>query len=244
MARLYRKHAFGPLAGAARRTDNQFLTFEGVAMSATPRRALLVIDVQNEYFTGKLRIEYPPLATSLPNIVLAMDTAASHGVPVILVQHQAAAGAPVFGAGSHGWQNHAEVAARPFDHHIVKQQASAFAGTDLANWLTAHAVDTVSIVGYMTHNCDAATIYQAAQTGYNVEFLADATGALPYENAAGKASAEEIHRVYSTVFHTGFAAVASTAQWVAAVAGGVTLDRDNIVASNQRARQPLKSAQG
>ena len=29
-------------------------------MSSSPRRALLVIDVQNEYFTGQLPIEFPP----------------------------------------------------------------------------------------------------------------------------------------------------------------------------------------
>jgi nicotinamidase-related amidase len=212
-------------------------------MSTTaPRRALLVIDVQNEYFSGKLSIAYPPVTISLPNIVLAMDTATAHGVPVIVVQHAAPAGSPIFAAGSHGWQLHAEVAARPADHHVVKHAASAFVGTDLADWLTAHAINTITITGYMTHNCDAATIYQAAHAGLTVEFLADAGGSLPYENAAGKASAEEIHRVYSTVFHTGFAAVASTADWVAAVAGGTALERDNIVASNQRATSAVQAS--
>ena len=69
-----------------------------------------------------------------------------------------------------------------------------------------------------------------------VEFLADASGSLPYENAAGKASAEEIHRVFSVVFHSSFAAVATTAAWVAAVNDGVALEMDNIVMSNQRTR--------
>lgn len=205
-------------------------------MSTAPRRALLVIDVQNEYFTGKLPIDYPPVAVSLPNIVLAMETATAHGVPVIVVQHDMPAQAPVFALGSPGWQLHAEIAARPFDHHIHKQQASAFAETDLAAWLAAHAIDTLSIAGYMTHNCDAATIYHAAHNGLKVEFLTDATGSLPYENAAGKASAEEIHRVYSTVFHSSLGAAISTAQWMAAVNDGTAIERDNIVASNQRAR--------
>src|SRR3546814_4933159 len=33
-----------------------------------PQRALVVIDVQNEYVTGNLRIEYPPVEDSLRNI--------------------------------------------------------------------------------------------------------------------------------------------------------------------------------
>ena len=114
---------------------------------------------------------------------------------------------------------------------------SAFAGTDLRTWLASRGVDTLTIIGYMTHNCDAATIYRASHDGLQVEFLIDASGSLPYANAAGQASAEEIHRVYSTVFHSNFAAVASTADWLKAVELGQPLEKDNIYMSNQRARQ-------
>ena len=43
--------------------------------STAPHRALLVIDVQNEYFTGDMPIEYPSVDISLPNIVTAMAAA-------------------------------------------------------------------------------------------------------------------------------------------------------------------------
>lgn len=205
-------------------------------MSNTPpRRALLVIDVQNEYFTGQLPIEYPPVDISLPNITAAMHAARAAGVPVIVVQHDAPQGSPVFAKGSPSWQLHPQVAAIEADHHLHKTMGSAFAGTDLREWLDSRGVDTLTIVGYMTHNCDAATIYQASHEGLQVEFLIDATGSLPYENAAGKASAEEIHRVYSTVFHSNFAAVATTSDWLKAVELGQPLEKDNIYLSNQRA---------
>ena len=205
--------------------------------NTTPRRALLVIDVQNEYFTGQLPIEYPPVDISLPNITAAMQAARAAGVPVIVVQHDAPPGSPVFAKGSASWQLHPQVAAIEADHHIHKTMGSAFADTGLRAWLAGKDIDTLTIVGYMTHNCDAATIYQASHDGLQVEFLADATGSLPYENAAGKASAEEIHRVYRTVFHSNFAAVASTADWLKAVELGQPLEKDNIYLSNQRARQ-------
>ncbi|OYO27732.1 cysteine hydrolase family protein [Janthinobacterium sp. PC23-8] len=205
--------------------------------TAHPRRALLVIDVQNEYFTGQLPIEYPPVALSLPNITAAMQAARAAGVPVIVVQHDAPQGSPVFARGSDSWQLHPQVAAIEADHHIHKTMGSAFVGTGLREWLAGKGVDTLTIVGYMTHNCDAATIYQASHDGLAVEFLFDATGSLPYANAAGQASAEEIHRVYSTVFHSNFAAVASTADWLTAVKQGLPLEKDNIFLSNQRARQ-------
>lgn len=204
-------------------------------MSAAPKRALLVIDVQNEYFTGKLRIEFPPVEHSLKNITQAMDAARAAGVPVIVVQHDTPETAPIFAKGSNGWQLHPEIAARTVEHTIHKTKASAFTGTDLADWLTNHGIDTLTIVGYMTHNCDAATIMHASHSGLKVELLHDATGSLPYENAAGKASAEEIHRVFCTVFHSSFAAVTGTSQWIAAVNAGTPIEQDNIVMSNQRA---------
>ncbi|NVD97452.1 cysteine hydrolase family protein [Massilia sp. BJB1822] len=206
-------------------------------MSATPRRALLVIDVQNEYFTGDLPIEYPPVAGSLPNIVQAMKAAKAQDIPVVVVQHDAPEGSPIFAKGSEGWRLHPQIAELPIDHHINKTMASAFAGTGLREWLAARSIDTLSIVGYMTHNCNASTIFQAAHEGLTVEVLDDATGALSYQNAAGKVSAEEVHRVFNTVFHSNFAAVVSTQDWIAAARSGKALERDNLYASNLRTRR-------
>jgi nicotinamidase-related amidase len=205
-------------------------------MSASPRRALLVIDVQNEYFTGNLRVEYPPVDTSLPNIVRAMDAAQATDIPVIVVQHEFPEGFPVFAKGSPGWQLHPTVAERKADHRISKFMASVFDGTDLRQWLSDNAIDTLTIVGYMTHNCDAATIYQASHDGLKVEVLSDATGALPYENAAGRASAEEIHRVFCTVFHSNFAAVTTTDEWITAARERRALEVDNVYLSNLRTK--------
>src|SRR5688572_29847730 len=188
---------------------------------STPRRALVVIDVQNEYFEGGgLPIEYPPVEQSLPNITRAMDAAHAAGVAVVVVRHHSAKGAPVFQADQHNGQLHPEIARRPHDHLITKAYPSVFTGTDFADWIARNRIDTLSIAGYMTHNCDASTAFEALHRDLQVEFLADASGALPYANAAGRASAEEIHRVFSVVFHSNFAAVTSTADWIAAMQSG------------------------
>ncbi|MCE3264543.1 MAG: cysteine hydrolase [Pseudoduganella sp.] len=207
-----------------------------------PRRALIVIDVQNEYFSGKLPIEYPPTAQSLPNIVQAMKTARESGVPVVVVQHDTPPGTPVFAVGSDGWQLHPAVAAQGSDLHINKKLASSFAGTGLAQWLKEKGIDTVTVAGYMTHNCNASTILEAWHMGLAVEVLADATGSLPYENAAGSATAEEIHRAFSVVFHSNFAAVATTLEWADAVNAGRALEKDNVYLSNLRSRESLGRA--
>ena len=77
------------------------------------RRALVVIDVQNEYFDGPLAVQFPPpRRTSLDNIVQALDIAAEQNLPVVVVRHELPDGAPVFGQGSIGAQLHPRIADR------------------------------------------------------------------------------------------------------------------------------------
>jgi nicotinamidase-related amidase len=208
-------------------------------MSQAPRRALIVIDVQNEYVTGNLKIQYPPVAGSLQQIGRAMDAARAAGIPVIVVQQSSPVDWPLFATGSPGWVLHDTVANRPHDHYLRKQKASAFFGTDLGEWLTAHQIDTLTVVGYMTHNCNDTTIKHAFDRGMQVEFLHDASGSVPYANQAGFASAEEIHRVFSVVQQSNFAAVLSTDEWLECLASGRAPERDNIHRSHQRALQQL-----
>jgi nicotinamidase-related amidase len=199
------------------------------------KRALIVIDVQNEYVTGNLKIEYPDVQQSLANIGKAMDAAHAAGIPVVVVQHFASADAPIFARGSHGAELHPIVAERHHDHLVEKTMASSLAGTDLGEWLREREIDTLTVVGYMTHNCADATVRQASQEGWKVELLHDAAGSLPYENALGRATAEEIHRIFTVVMHSGFAAVVSTAQWLKALKNCETFQADNVYMSHQRA---------
>ncbi|MFA9440178.1 cysteine hydrolase family protein [Uliginosibacterium sp. sgz301328] len=201
-----------------------------------PRRALIVIDVQNEYFTGGLQVEYPDPALSLANIGRAMDAAREAGIPVIVVQHTAPPAAPIFRKGTHGWELEASIAARPHDHYVEKNWPSAYVGTDLGEWLARHEIDTLTVVGYMTQNCVDSTIKQAMHAGLTVEFLYDATGAVPYANEAGSVSAETIHRTLAVIYQSNFAAVLDTDQWLEVIAGKAVAVKDNVPASYARAR--------
>lgn len=201
-------------------------------------RALIVIDVQNEYFGGGLPITHPDPQATLANVGQAIDAANARGIPVVVVCHRAPAGSPIFAAGSPGGELHPEVARRPRALLVEKAKASALTGTTLGAWLREREIGTLTLVGYMTHNCVDATARQASHEGWRVEVLHDATGALAYANEIGAASAEEIHRVFTVVMHTGFAVVISTARWLAALDGGPAPAADNVYASNRRARQP------
>src|SRR4051794_26462958 len=114
-------------------------------------RALLVIDVQNEYFTGALPITHP--VGHLDRILETMD-AASGKLPTIVIQHHfPQPDKPFFRKGTPGWELHPEVARRPRDLLVEKSLPGSFTGTNLEDWLRQHDIRTVAIAGYMTHMC-------------------------------------------------------------------------------------------
>ena len=156
------------------------------------KRALLVIDVQNEYFTGALPITHP--AGHLEQILAAMDAAAGK-IPTVVVRHHFDdPEKPFFQKGTPGWELHPEIESRPYDLLVDKTMPGSFTNTSLEGWLRENSIDTITIAGYMTHMCCDTTARQAVHLGLNVEFLEDATGTLDLSNTAGEVTAEELHR--------------------------------------------------
>ena len=177
-------------------------------------RFLLVIDVQNEYFAGKLPVSYPE--NSLANILRVMDAAQVAGLPVVVIQHTAPQpDSPVFRRDSLEWQLRPEVAVRPRAALIHKTLPGSFTGTDLEAWLRERQVDQLVIAGYMTQMCCDTTARQALHLGFKVEFLSDATGTLDISNTAGAVSAEQLHRATLVTQQMRFSDVLSADEWIA-----------------------------
>lgn len=178
------------------------------------KRALIVIDVQREYFEGGALVVTHP-AGSFGNILKAMDAAVAADIPVVVVRHGVLApDAPVFAVNSATWQLAPEVESRPRALLVDKHLPSSFAGTGLDEWLKKNGVDTVVISGYMTQMCCDTTARYAAHLGYKVEFLSDATGTLAISNDAGSVTAEELHRAILVTQAMRFSKVVATDDWI------------------------------
>lgn len=203
-----------------------------------PRRALIVVDVQQEYFSGILQIQAPSRDRTLANVVAALEVAQRHDLPVVVVQHQSPEGAPVFAVGSESWSLHPEIEQRlqPEYKRVTKNRASVFAGTDVAHWLAEQGVDTITIVGFMTNNCDLATAVGAEELGLTAEILSDATGAIHLANEAGKVSADTLHETLLVLLHSNFAAVATTEAWAEAVTAGAIVPKSDLGTSARQGR--------
>ncbi|MDJ1371867.1 isochorismatase family protein [Gulosibacter molinativorax] len=209
-----------------------------------PRRAVIVIDVQNEYANGPLEIQYPPREAAVANAVRAIDAAIAAEIPVITVQHEYPEGAPVFAAGSEGVQLQPEIAERSGDaaFHSVKALASVFNDDALVAWLRDHEIDTVTLVGFMTNNCVLASAAGAEPLGLNVEVLSDATGAINIANEAGSASAQQVHETLMALLHSNWAAVATTDAWASAVVDGAALEKSNLVVSALQGHEAVSAS--
>jgi nicotinamidase-related amidase len=177
------------------------------------KQALLVIDVQNEYFSGKLPVTYPE--GSFENIQKAMDWAHASHVPVIVIQHtNNAPEAVTFRRGTPGWELHDEIKRRHADIIIEKTLPGSFTGTNLDEWLKKEGVTSVTIAGYMTQMCCDTTARQAFHRGYSVNFLSDATGTLSITNPAGSITAADLHRAVLITQQMRFARVMKTDEWI------------------------------
>lgn len=176
-------------------------------------RALLVIDVQNEYFIGKLPVSYPK--NSLENISLAIAHSKQNSIPVVFIQHtMKQKDATAFIRNSYEWEFVDSIKKIEPDLYIEKNFPSSFVGTNLQEWLDKNNIDTVVISGYMTQGCCDTTAKYAMHLGYNVEFLSDSTGTLGFENNAGKVTAEELHRAILVQQGARFSYVLNTKEWI------------------------------
>lgn len=176
-------------------------------------RALLVIDVQREYFEGAFPIRHP--VGHLERILETMDAARKANLPTVVIRHhQPDPKSPVFCKGSDLWQLHDEVASRPRDVLIDKQLPGSFTNTPLDLFLKERGIDTVTIAGYMTQVCCDTTARQAFHRGYKVEFLRDATGTLDIQNQAGSVTAEQMHESILVAQQMFISEVIDTGTWL------------------------------
>lgn len=145
-------------------------------MAASPQRALIVIDLQNDYFPdGKFPLWNTEAVLAQTESTIAW--ARAQGVPVILVQHIADApngAAPFFNAGTSGVELHPRIlAAAPNAVVVTKAQADSFLNTSLEQTLAELGVEELLICGMMTQNCVTHTAISKAAEKYRVAVLGD-----------------------------------------------------------------------
>jgi nicotinamidase-related amidase len=139
-------------------------------------KALLVIDLQNDYFPGGAYPLWNADAT-LHNVEGAIERANARKIPVIHIQHIANSSvgiAPFFNKGTPGADVHPRVlAAAPQAPIVVKEFADSFVNTTLESILAELGVTELLVCGMMTQNCVTHTAISKSAEKYAVSILAD-----------------------------------------------------------------------
>jgi nicotinamidase-related amidase len=174
--------------------------------------ALLMIDVQREYFDrdGPLWIPDGPLV--LERLAALLDDARSAGASVVHVQHHESPGAGVFEPGTSAVEPMDEVAPAGDETIIVKHLPGSFDGTPLDEVLDALGTRTVVIAGFMTHMCCDTTAREAHARGLDVVFLTDGTATRDLQGPAGATVAHAVvHEATLAAQADGFSRLADVA---------------------------------
>jgi len=161
--------------------------------------ALLVIDPYNDFISagGKVWDRLKGVAEAndcVPHMLQVLNAARNTGLRVFYaLHHRYRPGdyetwkyiAPIqklswsrkaFEAGTWGGEIRNEFAPRPGD--IVAQEhwcSSGFANTDLELQLNKHGIHQLIVIGLIAHTCVEATVRYAAELGYEVTMVKDAT---------------------------------------------------------------------
>ena len=189
------------------------------------QRGLVIIDVQQEYFSGPLTIQYPRPSRFIESIAQAISTATTFHLPIALIRHTYPEQAPVFARESQGWAFHPTIEQHRQDNwcYSEKSIASALADPKIQEWIHTNDIDTLTLVGYMINNCVLGTAVDAERLGIRCEVIKEATGAIAMANEAGSTSAPVVYETLLTLLHSKWAAVASFEEWTAAVSNQVPL---------------------
>jgi nicotinamidase-related amidase len=137
------------------------------------KSALLVIDVQQDLFSGE-NAAYQADEV-LERIAGLAARAREAGVPVVYVQHDGEPTDGLCAIGTPGWEMHPTVA--PQEGHKIN--SDGFYRTNLDETLRGLGAETLYVTGFASQFCVDATTRRATSEGYDVVLVSDAHTTFP-----------------------------------------------------------------
>jgi len=153
--------------------------------------ALLVIDVQNEFFNLNQACS-DSLKSAIKYINAAIDLFRKKNLPIVVVQHKSEAQGLV--PGKSGFNVPESVKLEAQDIRIVKTYGNSFTKTGLAEKLRELGVDTVIVTGFCAEFCVLSTYRGAEEFDFTPIIL---KGSLASDNAEHIRFVEEIAETIS-----------------------------------------------
>lgn len=158
--------------------------------------ALLIIDVQNDYFPGgKMTLEKPEQAAE--NIRKVLDYFRENNLPVIHIRHISTnEGATFFLPDTDGAKINNWVLPQENEKIITKHFPNSFRETELMNYLQSKKIKNLVITGMMTDVCVDATTRAAFDLGFGNTVIGDATATRNRELNGEVINAAEVQKSF------------------------------------------------
>lgn len=180
-------------------------------MEALPSNtALIVIDVQQAFNDPAWGQRNNPHAEKVIAALMAAWRASAR--PVIHVHHHSAHPEGLFHPQKPGSQVKPEAAPLTGEPVFVKSVNSALIGTGLEQYLRAHGIEALVIVGITTDHCVSTTARMAGNLGFTTYVVADATATFARRGHDARSySADQMHDTALASVHGEFATVIASA---------------------------------
>jgi len=175
-------------------------------------QALVVIDIQNEYFPGGA-IPLPGAERAAGQAAQTIEAARAAGIPVVHVRHEEPDSNEWFVPGSEGAQTHPAVAPAEGEPVVVKHHPNSFLQTDLAQRLGALGASRIAFCGMMTSMCVDATVRAAADLGLDPVLVDDACAAPDLEHRGKRVPSDEVHAAFCAALSDEIATVLRTSDF-------------------------------
>ena len=174
-------------------------------------RALVVVDIQNDYFPGGANpLDGPEAAAGKAGSLLAAFR--ESGEQIVHVKHLwDAPDALYLRPGTPGCEINDSVKPEPGEAVVEKAFPNAFLETPLDAQLKGAGVDTLVVCGMMTSMCVDATVRAAVDLGYEVAVAHDACATMPLEFGDRWIAAADVHAAFLAALGDGYATVGPAA---------------------------------
>jgi nicotinamidase-related amidase len=175
-------------------------------------RALVIVDIQNDYFPGGAHPLVEPEAAAAKAQQL-LEAFRAGGEPLIHVQHVwDAPDAAVMRPGTKGIEIHDSVAPASGETVIQKVNPNSFLDTPLEDELRVRGVDHIVVCGMMTSMCVDATVRAAVDLGFETTVAHDACATCDLDFGGETIPARQVHGAFLAALGDGYAALSTTSE--------------------------------
>ncbi|OIQ46282.1 MAG: cysteine hydrolase [Roseobacter sp. MedPE-SW] len=179
------------------------------------KTALLMIDIQNDYFpsfSGSL-MPLPAMDAASENAASLLLAARNSGTKVIHIKHvMASSEAPFFKPGTAGAELYDSVAPVEEETIIEKARPSSFVGTTLEDELREGQIEHIIVCGAMSQMCVDATVRAAVDLGFKVSVAHDACAAANVMHDGVSVSSDMVHAAIMAPLAASYAEVERTSK--------------------------------